>query len=75
MKRRMKMGKTKQRTTGGPKCPNHHVPLQGCSGIKSGKGVCPVSGALFDFESDASETEVVLDAYGNPTTNYILNGE
>lgn len=36
----------------GPKCPNHGVPLTDCN---KGKGICPISGAIFDYDADHAE--------------------
>jgi hypothetical protein len=50
-----------------PQCPNHAVALEGCGFPlpKKGVGMCPVSGAEFEFEVDVNETEVVQDKFGN----------
>lgn len=40
-----------------PKCPNHGEILEGCGFPlpKKGTGICPVSGAPFDFEVEVDE--------------------
>lgn len=49
-------------TSSKPKCPNHDVELTQCGFPlpKHGQGVCPVSGASFDFEIDTAESEASL---------------
>lgn len=51
-----------------PKCPNHEVELTQCGFPlpARGQGVCPVSGATFDFEVDVEEgmQEVKYDRSG-----------
>lgn len=36
----------------GPKCPNHDVYLTDCN---KGKGICPISGAIFEYDEDYAE--------------------
>ena len=52
-----------------PKCPNHFEPLEGCGFPlpSKGTGMCPVSGASFDFEAEVDEAKVALDKFGNKT--------
>lgn len=51
----------------GPKCPNHGEYLEGIGFPmpQKGSGICPVSGARFEFEIEVDEEKVVLDKYGN----------
>jgi hypothetical protein len=51
----------------GPKCPNHGCPLDGIGFPmpSKGTGICPVSGAPFDFEVEVDETTVRKDKDGN----------
>lgn len=50
-----------------PKCPNHGCPLDGCGFPlpAKGHGICPVSGARFDFEVEVDEVKTVKDKDGN----------
>lgn len=50
-----------------PICPNHFAPLEGCGFPlpSKGTGVCPVSGASFDFEVEVDEEKEVVDVHGN----------
>lgn len=63
-----------------PKCPNHGCALEGCGFPlpRKGEGICPVSGAHFEFEVDIAEssTEVKKDKDGNiiKTVGWKLNG-
>lgn len=37
---------------GGPRCPNHRVPLVDC---KDGVGICPISSCEFSYDADEWE--------------------
>jgi hypothetical protein len=52
-----------------PKCPNHGAPLEGMGFPlpRKGQGMCPVSGASFDFEAEIDTAYVQLDKFGNAT--------
>lgn len=70
IKERIKKVEIKQHTTGGPKCPNHKVPL-----LSTGDRVkfqCPISTAIFDVELDDSDREIRYDKYGNPIVTYVF---
>lgn len=38
--------------SGKPKCPNHLVPLTDC---KNSKGICPISGYVFEYDENHAE--------------------
>lgn len=65
--------------TTAPKCPNHSCPLEGIPFPlpRKGEGICPVSGAHFDFVADVDEEKMAVDKYGNKTKEYTwtLTGE
>lgn len=67
-------------TNSKPRCPNHDVELTQCGFPipKRGQGVCPVSGASFDFEIDVAEstTALKLNAKGEiiKTTQWKITG-
>lgn len=42
----------------GPRCPNHHVPLQKTNTPKI--GICPISGYRFAYEADDAEQDKKL---------------
>ncbi len=52
-----------------PTCPNHGATLEGMPFPlpAKGTGMCPVSGAYFEFEAEVqdSETSMVVDKNGN----------
>lgn len=49
-----------------PTCPNHGCPLDGMKFPlpEKGEGICPVSGAHFEFEASVDEEAVVKDKFG-----------
>ena len=55
--------------SGGPKCPNHGAPLEGMGFPmpKKGTGICPISGAPFEYEieTDEQKMKVEKDINGN----------
>lgn len=70
----------KNKMSHGIKCPNHHVELTqlGFPIPAKGQGVCPVSGASFDFVADTqgeSDT-MTIDSKGNkiPAKNWKVIG-
>jgi hypothetical protein len=52
----------------GPTCPNHGAELS-LTGIP-GKGICPISGAVFEYKSDDSSGEIRKDLNGNLVPDY-----
>lgn len=64
-----------------PCCPNHGEPLDGVGYPipRKGEGICPVSGAHFDFEIslDQESVEYEKDHAGNlkPVPQYRVNGD
>jgi hypothetical protein len=51
---------------GKPCCPNHGCPLDcGFPMPTAGVGVCPVSGAHFEFRAEVDEDTMVQDKSGN----------
>lgn len=52
-------------SVGGPRCPNHHVPLTRTNERRI--GICPVSGYRFAFEANDKEKErkYKVDLTGN----------
>lgn len=52
-----------------PKCPNHGCPLDGCGFPlpQQGTGICPVSGAPFEFSVTVDDERMVKDTDGNLT--------
>lgn len=52
-----------------PHCPNHGCPLDGIGFPmpQVGVGMCPVSGASFEFACETDETKVVQDKFGGTT--------
>ena len=64
---------TKQHTVGGPRCPNHKVPLLSTGDFK--RMQCPISQAIFSVEVDESEKEVAYDKFGNPLITYVITGK
>lgn len=69
------------KASGKPKCPNHGAYLEGLGfPMKSkGTGMCPISGASFEYEVDLDEAtyKEVLDKNGNITKvpQWKLTGE
>lgn len=57
-------------TSGGPKCPNHRVPLISIG--EKNRGQCPISQCLFDYE--AEDGEVTYDKYGRAMITYKMTG-
>lgn len=53
--------------SGKPTCPNHGCPLDGLPFPmpSKGSGICPVSGATFEFEVSVEEDVMAKDANGN----------
>ena len=62
--------------TGGPRCPNHRVTLTDC---QKGKGICPISGCVFEYDADAEskEKKLKINALGQmeATTDWDVQGE
>jgi len=62
-----------------PRCPNHNEELMDIPFPmpKKGVGICPVSGAPFEFEVDVDEEKMIKDKNGNlvPTVGWSLSGE
>lgn len=62
-------------------CPNHSCALEGLDfPLKpKGTGICPVSGASFDYEIDLEDdaTAVTLDKFGNKmkSTKFKVKGD
>lgn len=58
-----------------PACPNHDETLTdtGFPLPAKGTGICPVSGATFEFEADVDSTQMVLDKAGNLTKKPVWN--
>lgn len=52
-----------------PTCPNHGCALEGCGFPlpAKGEGICPVSGAHFEFEVDTDDMKLGKDKNGNVT--------
>lgn len=53
----------------GPKCPNHNEFLEGIAFPmpEEGIGMCPVSGASFEFKIHVDEENTQVDKFGNIT--------
>lgn len=64
--------------TFGPKCPNHGEYLEGIGFPmpEQGVGICPVSGAPFEFSIEVDQDITVVDKDGNVTkqTKWHLDG-
>lgn len=59
------------------RCPNHSCPLEGIPNPtpRKGTGICPVSGAPFEFESDTEPNVLRQDKNGNIIpTKWDING-
>ncbi len=60
-------------------CPNHGCPLEGMGFPlpKKGVGMCPVSGAHFEFEAEVQEDKMVQNKDGTITKakGYKLTGD
>lgn len=71
------------KSIGGVKCPNHGCPLTelGFPPKAKGLGVCPVSGAKFEYEmeidKEGAEKTYQLDKNGNKVAQktYVIEGE
>ena len=50
-----------------PLCPNHGCPLEDIPFPMpaKGEGVCPISGAHFDFVAEVDEEKISKDKFGN----------
>lgn len=68
-------------TKGVPRCPNHNCPLVdlGFPLKPQGVGICPVSGAKFEYQVDLDEEsqEMAVDKFGNKTKikKYKITGD
>ena len=61
-----------------PKCPNHLEPLilEGKNKFaKYGTGICPVSGADFDFKQSTEESKKVLTTNGTYEYEFEVEGD
>ncbi len=62
-----------------PVCPNHGAKLEGCGFPlpEKGVGICPISGADFEFEAEVDKKKMVKDKFGamKPTLDWKLTGE
>lgn len=54
-----------------PKCPNHTVSMDRTDNRRL--WICPISGALFEADSDEQKTERKLDKFGNPITEWTID--
>jgi hypothetical protein len=65
--------------TRGPKCPNHGEYLEGVPFPlpEKGTGMCPVSGAEFEFELHLDDEKIVKDKFGNlsKSVDWKVDGE
>lgn len=52
----------------GPLCPNHQCELQLTN--TPGKGICPVSGAVFEYKAEGGKQEIKQDLMGNLIPDY-----